>query len=107
MHTIMVIGGGLVLLSCFLLVAIGLAPHGPGWHRQPRYSFRLADHGTGEYVLGVSCAGYTVLEELPMLLFVFGGPAAVAGLVLGVCRPRLGVATSVPAKPMPLSRFGT
>lgn len=32
-------------------------------------------------MIGVNTAGYTVLEELPILLIIFGIPAAFAGLV--------------------------
>jgi len=77
MHTVMVIGGGLVLLAVFALVgrqlggvsgaataAIGFIP---AW---------LVAAGINLYV--GTRHGYTVAEELPIGLVVFGVPAALA-----------------------------
>ena len=80
MHTVMMIGGGLVVLAIFMLVGRSL---GGG-------SARAAAKSALWFVpvwlvvavinlaIGVSRAGYTVAEELPILLVVFGLPAAVA-----------------------------
>lgn len=76
MHTIMVIGGGLLLLGAFALASrfgnFSLASAAlwfiPVWFAASVYNL---------YV-GVSTAGYTVTEETPILFLVFGVPAAVA-----------------------------
>jgi hypothetical protein len=83
MHTIMVIAGGFILLLANVLLA-----------------YRLGDKGTASVALaakvfiplwlvfalinmwvGVATAGYTVAEEAPILLVVFGVPAAVAAFL--------------------------
>ncbi len=77
MHTVMVIAGGLVLLAAMLALAKlgGFAPLPlaaliflPIW---------LIIAVINLWV-GVTRAGYTVAQELPILLVVFGVPAAVA-----------------------------
>lgn len=80
MHTIMVIGGGLVLMALFMLVGkqLGGVPAAaqaalwfiPVW---------LVAAGINLYV--GTTHGYTVAEELPIGLVVFGVPAAVALLL--------------------------
>jgi hypothetical protein len=83
MHMAMVIGGGLVLLGLFLLFGklwggsepdLGLAAKlfAPVW---------LAMSLTNMWV-GVTKAGYSVRDELPILLIVFAVPAAVAGIAI-------------------------
>jgi len=85
MHTIKVIGGGLVLLALCLLIgrwvggptaAIGIVKAVkvfiPLW---------LVAAGINMWV-GVSKAGYSVAEETPFFLVVFAVPTAVALLVL-------------------------
>lgn len=83
MHMLMVIAGGIVLLGVFALFgylwggnASGVATAGkifiPVW---------LAVAIVNLWV-GVSRAGYTVREELPILLIVFAVPAIGAGLVI-------------------------
>jgi hypothetical protein len=76
LHTIMVIGGGLVLLGLFALAARMFA----------------LDMGTATRVfiglwlvaslvnmwIGVARAGYSVAAEAPILLVVFGVPAVIA-----------------------------
>lgn len=81
MHTIMVVAGGLVLLGVFLLVgrwagggaalAISAKLFLPVW---------LAATVVNLWV-GVSRAGYTVAQELPILAITFGIPAAVAAAI--------------------------
>jgi len=81
MHMLMVIGGGLVLLGVFVLFgwlwgasAAGMALAAklfvPAW---------LAVAVANLWV-GVTHAGYTVRQELPILLVVFIVPAVVAGI---------------------------
>ncbi|MNQ99924.1 hypothetical protein D3C85_1156790 [compost metagenome] len=83
MHMLMVIAGGAVLLGVFLLfgklwgsdaAALALAAKAfiPLW---------LIIAIVNLWV-GVSHAGYSVREELPILLIVFAVPAALAGLVI-------------------------
>ncbi len=80
MHSIMVIGGGLVLLALFVLVGkqggiLGAARAAlwfiPVWLVAAVVNLWM----------GVSRAGYTVAQELPFLLLVFGVPAAVAFVI--------------------------
>lgn len=83
MHMLMVIAGGSVLLGVFLLfgklwggdaAALALAAKIfiPVW-----LAVSIAN-----LWIGVSYAGYTVREELPILLLVFLVPAALASLVI-------------------------
>ncbi|SEF31821.1 hypothetical protein ABL840_22985 [Variovorax sp. NFACC27] len=83
MHTIMVMGGGFVLLAVFLLagrllgddssaaLAVAAKWFIPAWFV-----------GAGiNMAVGVIKAGYSVAEELPIFLLIFAVPAVVAGLV--------------------------
>jgi hypothetical protein len=83
MHTILVMGGGFVLLGVFLLAgrfmgdgsALALAVAAkwfiPAWFI-----------GAGiNMAVGVVKAGYSVAEELPIFLLIFAVPAVVAGVV--------------------------
>lgn len=78
MHTIIVISSGLLLLGFMLLTgnwtSVGVAKAAlafiPLW-----FALSLTN-----LWLGVSRAGYSVSEEMPVLLVVFGVPAAL-GLV--------------------------
>ena len=83
MHMVMVIGGGLVLLGLFMLFGklwggttpdLGLAAKLflPIW---------LIVSVTNLWV-GVTKAGYSVREELPILLIVFAVPAVAAGIAI-------------------------
>lgn len=83
MHMILVMAGGILLLGVFLLFgklwggdALGSATAAkafiPLW---------LAVAVVNMWI-GVSKAGYTVREELPILLIVFLVPAAVAALAI-------------------------
>ena len=83
MHMLMVIAGGIALLGIFLLfgqlwgstaLAMGTAAKAfiPVW---------LAVSVANLWV-GVSRAGYTVAQELPILLIVFAAPAAVASIAI-------------------------
>jgi hypothetical protein len=83
MHTMLVIGGGLLLLAgC---AAVGYMLGGQGGARRAALVFLplwLLGACINMYV-GVSRAGYTVAQELPILLVVFIVPALVA---LGIRR---------------------
>jgi len=80
MHTILVIGGGFVLLGICLLLGrlVGATPSSglaagalaflPVW---------LAAAGANMWI-GVRRAGYSVAEEAPVFVIVFAVPAAVA-----------------------------
>ena len=83
MHMLMVIGGGIVLLGVFLLFgqlwggatpALALAAKAfiPVW---------LAVSVANLWV-GVNKAGYTVAQELPILLVVFAVPGVVAAVAI-------------------------
>jgi hypothetical protein len=83
MHMLMVIAGGAVLLGVFLLF-------GKLWGGETA-AFALAAKlfmpvwlavSIANLWVGVNHAGYAVREELPILLFVFLVPAALAGLVI-------------------------
>lgn len=83
MHMLMVIAGGVVLLGVFLLF-------GKLWGSEATGIALAAKAFIPVWLLvsianlwvGVSHAGYSVREELPILLVVFLVPAAVAALVL-------------------------
>lgn len=79
MHTIMVIGGGLVLLALFMLVGRQTGGGGTAAAATAALWFIpvwLVAAGINLWI-GVR-HGYTVAEELPIGLVVFAVPAAVA-----------------------------
>jgi hypothetical protein len=83
MHTVLVILAGFALLGLCLLLA--RAPGGLGRARRAKAALIfiplwLVGAAINLWV-GVSQAGYTVTEELPILLVVFAIPAAVAVLL--------------------------
>ena len=86
-HTIRVIAGGLVLLALCLLVGrwlVGATPAaGSAAGAKIFLLVWLVAAGINMWV-GVSRAGYSVTEEAPILLLVFGVPAAVALLALWI-----------------------
>lgn len=81
MHTLKVIAGGTILLGIFLVF-------GHLWSDAPRPLATAAAVFVPVWFLvsilnlwiGVSRAGYTLAEELPILLAVFAFPAALAAL---------------------------
>lgn len=88
MHTVIVIGGGIVLLV--LAVLIGRASGGAAGIARWAVIFIpvwLVLAAINLWV-GVSHAGYTVMEEMPIFLVVFGGPAIIAIGVALVFRNR-------------------
>jgi hypothetical protein len=83
MHMLMVTAGGLVLLGLFLLLALTWSSDRailavaakafiPVW-----LSIALVN-----LWIGVRYAGYTLLEEMPILVIIFGIPAAAAVAVI-------------------------
>ncbi len=80
MHSLMVIGGGLVLLALFVLV--GKQGGIPGAAKAALWFIPVwLITAVGNLWMGVSRAGYTVAQELPFLLVVFGVPATVAYVI--------------------------
>ena len=80
MHTIYVIVGGLLLLGIFLLFARALAGVGPSLRGRFLLAFIpvwLACAAFNMWI-GVSRAGYSVGDELPIFAVVFAVPAAAA-----------------------------
>jgi uncharacterized membrane protein YwaF len=83
MHMILVMAGGVLLLGVFLLF-------GKLWGGDALASATAAKAFIPVWLaiavvnmwIGVSKAGYTVREELPILLIVFIIPAAVAALAM-------------------------
>lgn len=83
MHTVLVVGGGIVLLGLFLLFG-HLWGSGPAALPMAAKAFLplwLVLSVVNLWV-GVSRAGYSLRDELPMLLVVFALPAIVAGLLI-------------------------
>ncbi len=83
MHVLLTIVGGLLLLAVFALF-------GKQWGGDASGSIAAAKLFLPAWLLmaivnmwvGVTRAGYTVREELPILLLVFAVPAAAAWLVI-------------------------
>lgn len=88
MHSLRVIGAGLALLAAFLIVA--RLSGGSGSALPARAALWFVPVWLAAAVLnlwiGVTQAGYTVAQELPILLVVFGIPAAAALAVRWVVR---------------------
>lgn len=82
MHTAMVVGGGLLLLA--VMLGIGrLVSAETGMPVAARLFIPLwLVAALVNLWIGVSRAGYTLLQELPILLPVFGIPAIVALLAI-------------------------
>jgi hypothetical protein len=80
-HTAIVVGGGFsLLLSCLLLGhAFGGGVSGAIAGAKLFLPLWLIGAAVNLW-LGVSQAGYSVAEEAPIFLVIFGVPAAVAGL---------------------------
>ncbi|MFG6447641.1 hypothetical protein ACG0Z6_05220 [Roseateles sp. BYS180W] len=82
MHMVMVMGAGLLLLLVFVMF-------GWLWGASPRAMALAAKYFVLVWLLvastnmwvGVTHAGYTVRQELPILLIVFAAPALVAVVV--------------------------
>ena len=81
MHTVMVIGGGLVVLAIFLLVGRALGGGSPAAAARAALWFIPAWLVAAVVNLCIGIRhGYSVAEELPIGLVVFGVPAAAAAL---------------------------
>ena len=82
MRTLVIILGGLVLLGLALLVArrIGSGPGSLVAAAKVFLPIWLAVALVNMWI-GVARAGYSVGEELPIMLLIFAVPAAVAGFV--------------------------
>lgn len=79
MHTVMIVGGGFLLLVVFLIGAKVLSRSVstaallfiPVWFACAAYNMWI----------GISTAGYTFMEELPIFIGIFAVPAIVALIV--------------------------
>jgi hypothetical protein len=83
MRTILFLVSGLLLMSSFLIVAKLLSEHfpsAPNWALALGLGLWLAVTGVNMWI-GVSKAGYSVAEELPILALLFLMPAVAAILV--------------------------
>lgn len=81
MHTIMVIGGGIVLLAAFLLAGRALGGGSTAAAANAALWFMPAWLVAAAINLYIGTRhGYSVAEELPIALVVFGVPAAAAAL---------------------------
>jgi hypothetical protein len=83
MRTLLFLVGGFVLLAVFAGGAKVLANHGGGSLRLAVIAFCVVWFviAAGNLWIGVSSAGYSFIEELPIFLLIFGVPA-VAALVV-------------------------
>jgi uncharacterized membrane protein YwaF len=83
MHTLIVTGGGVALLGIFLLLARFWTAN-PGIFAVVAKAFILVwlTITLVNLWIGVRYAGYTVMQELPILLITFGIPAVLAFLVI-------------------------
>ncbi len=81
MHTVLVVSGGLILLGVFLLVAHFIAAITLLAAVKAFIAVWLVVSLLNLWG-GVSHGGYSLLEELPMLLLVFGIPAIFALILL-------------------------
>jgi hypothetical protein len=83
MHTLIVTGGGLVLLGLFLVLA-------RSWGSDPSIMGVVAKAFIPVWLsislvnlwIGVRYAGYTLLQELPIHALIFGIPAAAAVVLI-------------------------
>ena len=83
MRTLLFLVAGLLLLAAFLLLAKLFATQFPDAPRVATLSFLvlwLIVAGFNMW-LGVSRAGYSVAEELPIFLVIFAVPAAAAAFI--------------------------
>jgi hypothetical protein len=83
MRTILFLVSGLLLMSSFLIVAKLFSEHfpsAPNWGLALGLGLWLAVTGVNMWI-GVSKAGYSVAEELPILALLFLMPAVAAILV--------------------------
>ena len=83
MHMAMVIAGGLILLGVFLLFGKLWGGDATGSATAAKFFIPLwLALAIVNLWVGVSKAGYSVREELPILLIVFAVPAAIAAIAI-------------------------
>lgn len=83
MHMVLVIGGGIVLLDLFLLFGKLWGGAAPGFAIAAKLFIPVwALVALTNLWVGVTHAGYSVKEELPILVIVFSVPAALAGIAI-------------------------
>jgi hypothetical protein len=83
MRTALFLTSGVFLMASFLIVAKLFSEHfpsAPNWALALGLSLWLAITAANMWI-GVSKAGYSAGEELPILLLLFAVPAVVAGLI--------------------------
>jgi hypothetical protein len=81
-HTAIVLGGGFSLLLACLLLGHAFGGGMPGAVAGAKIFIPLWLLAAGVNLwLGVTHAGYSVGEELPIFLAIFGVPAAIAALL--------------------------
>lgn len=81
MRTLIIIGGGLVLLALFALGGRLLGGN-PAMITAMKIFIPLWAIAAGiNMYIGVAQAGYGFMEELPIFLVIFGAPAIIAGLL--------------------------
>jgi hypothetical protein len=83
MRTALFLASGLFLMASILIVAKLFSEHypsAPNWALAVGLGLWLATTGTNMWI-GVSKAGYSIADELPILLLLFVVPAAAAALV--------------------------
>lgn len=83
MRTTLFLVAGLLLMASLLIVSKLFSEHfpsAPNWALASGLTIWLGITGVNMWV-GVSKAGYSAAEELPILLLLFAVPAAVAALV--------------------------
>jgi hypothetical protein len=82
MHTVMVITGGFLLLGVFLIAARTMASNSATTGKAAGLFIPVwLVASIVNMMVGVLRAGYSVAAEAPILLVVFGAPAAVAWLI--------------------------
>ena len=83
MRTALFLVSGLLLMGGFLLLGKLLAGQYPESSRVATLLFVAVWFAVAavNMWLGVARAGYSVAEELPIFLLIFGAPAALAGLI--------------------------
>ena len=83
MRTALFLTAGLLLMASLLIIAKLFSEHfpsAPNWALAAGLSLWLAATATNMWI-GVAKAGYSIADELPILLLLFLVPAAVAVLV--------------------------
>ena len=80
MRTLLFLAAGLLLLGALLILARLFSSHLPDATRRTTIVFLVLwlAIAVANMWVGVAKAGYSVAEELPILLLIFGLPAAVA-----------------------------